>query len=200
MQLPLGIEVPIPTFEQFVFIQVALLTAVAGLAVVMSRNLFHSALALTLTFFGVAGVYVFLEAEFLAVSQVLVYVGAIAMLIAFAIMLTRSMMYGRTSPLNNQWGKSSLFALLFFMGLLAFARATPWPAADELVVADETVVNALGTPPRLFVWPADRVIPDEALISALGKEFVTTYVIAFEVLGLLLLLALVGAVMLARDR
>ena len=81
MQLPLGIEVPIPTFEQFVFIQVALLTAVAGLAVVISRNLFHSALALTLTFFGVAGVYVFLEAEFLAVSQVLVYVGAIAMLI-----------------------------------------------------------------------------------------------------------------------
>ena len=176
MQLPLGIEVPITTFEQFVFIQVALLTAVAGLAVVISRNLFHSALALTLTFFGVAGVYIFLEAEFLAVSQVLVYVGAIAMLIAFAIMLTRSMMYGRTSPLNNQWGKSSLFAFLFFIGLLAFARATPWPAAGEEVVADE------------------------ALIGALGREFVTTYVIAFEVLGLLLLLALVGAVMLARDR
>ncbi len=176
MELPLGIQVPIPTFEQFVFIQVALLTAVAGLVVVTSRNLFHSALALTLTFFGVAGIYVFLEAEFLAVSQVLVYVGAIAMLIAFAIMLTRSMMYGRTSPLNNQWGKSSLFALLFFMALLAFARATPWPAASEEVVADE------------------------AMIGALGREFVTTYVIAFEVLGLLLLLALVGAVMLARDR
>ena len=158
------------------FIQVALLTAVAGLTVVMSRNLFHSALALTLTFFGVAGIYIFLEAEFLAVSQVLVYVGAIAMLIAFAIMLTRSMMYGSTSPLNNQWGKSSLFALLFFMGLLAFARATPWPSEGEPVVADE------------------------ALIAALGREFVTTYVIAFEVLGLLLLLALVGAVMLARDR
>ena len=200
MQLPLGIEVPIPTFEQFVFIQVALLTAVAGLAVVTSRNLFHSALALTLTFFGVAGVYVFLEAEFLAVSQVLVYVGAIAMLIAFAIMLTRSMMYGRTSPLNDQWGKSALFALLFFIGLLAFARATPWPTADEMVVADEAIVDALGVPPRLVVWPGDRVIADEALIRALGQEFVTTYVIAFEVLGLLLLLALVGAVMLARDK
>ena len=200
MQLPLGIEVPIPTFEQFVFIQVALLTAVAGLAVVTSRNLFHSALALTLTFFGVAGVYIFLEAEFLAVSQVLVYVGAIAMLIAFAIMLTRSMMYGRTSPLNDQWGKSALFALLFFIGLLAFARATPWPTADEMVVADEAIVDALGVPPRLVVWPGDRVIADEALIRALGQEFVTTYVIAFEVLGLLLLLALVGAVMLARDK
>ncbi len=200
MQLPLGIEVPIPTFEQFVFIQVALLTAVAGLAVVTSRNLFHSALALTLTFFGVAGVYIFLEAEFLAVSQVLVYVGAIAMLIAFAIMLTRSMMYGRTSPLNDQWGKSLLFALLFFIGLLAFARATPWPTADKMVVADEAIVNALGVPPRLVVWPGDRVIADEALIRALGQEFVTTYVIAFEVLGLLLLLALVGAVMLARDK
>lgn len=176
MQLPLGVEIPIPTFEQFIFLQVALLTAVAAMAVVTSRNLFHSALALTLTFFGVAGIYVFLEAEFLAVSQILVYVGAIAMLIAFAIMLTRSMMYGRTSPLNHQWGKSSLFALLFFMGLLAFVSAIPWPAAGEPVLADE------------------------ALIAALGKEFVTSYIIAFEVLGLLLLLALVGAVMLARDR
>ena len=125
MQLPLGIEVPIPTFEQFVFIQVALLTAVAGLAVVTSRNLFHSALALTLTFFGVAGVYVFLEAEFLAVSQVLVYVGAIAMLIAFAIMLTRSMMYGRTSPLNNQWGKSSCSPCSFSSGCLHLREPRP---------------------------------------------------------------------------
>lgn len=176
MELPLGIQVPIPTFEQFIFIQVALLTAVAGLLVVTSRNLFHSALALTLTFFGVAGVYIFLEAEFLAVSQILVYVGAIAMLIAFAIMLTRGMMYGRTSPLNHQWGKSSLFALLFFSALLAFVRATPWPA------------------------PGEAVLADEGLIRALGVEFVTTYVVAFEVLGLLLLVALVGAVMMARDR
>ena len=68
-----------------------------------------------------------------------------------------------------------------------------------MVVADEAIVDALGVPPRLVVWPADRVIADEALIRALGQEFVTTYVIAFEVLGLLLLLALVGAVMLARD-
>ena len=123
-----------------------------------------------------AGVYVFLEAEFLAVSQVLVYVGAIAMLIAFAIMLTRSMMYGRTFAAQQSVGQVIPVRSALFRRAACFARATPWPTAGEPVVADE------------------------ALIGALGREFVTTYVIAFEVLGLLLLLALVGAVMLARDK
>lgn len=172
---PIELPFPIPTVAQIVFGGIATFTAIMALLVVISRNLFHSALALVATLFGIAGVYVMLEAEFLAVSQILVYVGAIATLIAFAIMLTRSMMFGRTSPLNHQWGKSALFALLFFMALGAFMQAIPWPVGGGPVVADE------------------------AVIAQLGLEFVSTYVIAFEVLGLLLLVALVGAVMLARD-
>ncbi len=168
-------ELPIPSVGQLVFAAVALFTAISGLIVVASPNLFHNALALVATLFGVAGLYILLEAEFLAVSQVLVYVGAIATLITFAIMLTRSMMYGRTSPVNRQWGKAAIFAVLFFAVLLGFVQGIPWVSnMAELPSSQETIV-------------------------ALGMEFVTTYVVAFEVLGLLLLVALVGAVMLARD-
>lgn len=169
------IELPIPTVAQFVFIVIALFTAGAGLLVVISPNLFHNALALVGTLFGVAGLYILLQAEFLAVSQVLVYVGAIATLITFAIMLTRGMMHGRTSPMNRQFGRSALFAILFFLGLLGFVRSIPWPEAALPVTADE------------------------GMIARLGELFVGPYVVAFEVLGLLLLVALVGAVMLARD-
>lgn len=190
-------EIHLPSIEQVLFAGIALFTMVSAVLVVASPNLFHNALALVATLFGVAGLYVLLEAEFIAVSQVLVYVGAIATLITFAIMLTRGMMYGRTSPMNRQWGKSALFAVLFFVVLLGFVMSTPWvdeapvifAAADEAVAAAGEFITADG----LFVSP-------EAVIAALGVEFVTTYVVAFEVLGLLLLLALVGAVMLARDR
>lgn len=167
---------PIPTVSQLVFIAIALFTAASGFMVVASPNLFHNALALVATLFGVAGLYVLLEAEFIAVSQVLVYVGAIATLIIFAVMLTRSMMYGRTPPINRQWGKVALFAFLFFAALLGFLQGVPWPTESPIVAADES------------------------MIAALGVEFVTTYVVAFEILGLLLLVALVGAVLLARDR
>ncbi|MBX3052888.1 MAG: NADH-quinone oxidoreductase subunit J [Caldilineaceae bacterium] len=166
---------PLPTIGQLVFAGFALFTCASALGVVLAPNLFHGALALVATLFGVAGLYVMLEAEFLAVSQVLVYVGAIATLIVFAVMLTRSMMYGKTSPLNRQWGKTGLFAVLIFLGLYGFIGSIPW--ADS----------------------AAPVLADESMIAALGVQFVTDYVVAFEVLGLLLLVALVGAVMLARD-
>jgi NADH:ubiquinone oxidoreductase subunit 6 (subunit J) len=174
--MPFELPFPIPTVSQVIFIMLALFTAVTGFIVVATPNLFHSALALVGALFGVAGIYILLEAEFLAVSQVLVYVGAVATLITFAIMLTRGMMFGTTSPANRQWGKVALFATLFFTALLGFIMGVPWATTMSPVVADET------------------------MIAALGVEFVTTYVIAFEVLGLLLLVALVGAVMLARDR
>jgi NADH:ubiquinone oxidoreductase subunit 6 (subunit J) len=166
---------PLPSIGQLVFAGIAIFTCASALGVVLVRNLFHGALALVATLFGVAALYVMLEAEFLAVSQVLVYVGAIATLITFAIMLTRSMMYGKTSPMNRQWGKTGLFVVMLFLALMGFVNSIPW--ADS----------------------AAPVLTDESVIAALGELFVTKYVIAFEVLGLLLLVALVGAVMLARD-
>src|SRR5690606_11875856 len=107
---------PIPTVQQAVFIALALFTVVSALIVAVAPNLFHNALGLVATFFGVAGIYALLEAEFLAVSQILIYVGAISTLITFAIMLTRGMMYGRTSSTNRQVLSASIMAsLLFFV-------------------------------------------------------------------------------------
>lgn len=170
-------EAPIPTFQQFIFVQVALFTAVMTLLVVTTRNLFHSALALIGTLFGVAGVYAILEAEFVAVSQVLVYVGGISTLITFAIMLTRGMMFGVTSTINQQAGVSAIVVLMLFSVLLGFILQVPWPETGLEFTSD-----------------------GEAVIANLGQLFVTTYLVPFELMALLLLVALAGAILLARDR
>ncbi len=166
---------PVPTFTQVVFVLIAAFTVISGLGVVVARNLFHSALLLAATFFGVAGLYVMLEAEFLAVTQILIYVGAVATLITFAIMLTRGAMHGETNPLNRQWGKAALFAFLFLVGLLGYLGGIPWPAPFQAIQADE------------------------GLIARLGEQLVTRYMVSLEVMGLLLMVALVGAILLARD-
>jgi NADH-quinone oxidoreductase subunit J len=175
----LGVDLstlPVPTVQQVVFVLIALFTAVSALIVVLSRNLFHNALGLVATFFGVTGIYILLEAEFLAVSQVLIYVGAISTLITFAIMLTRGMMYGQTSPTNNQTLTASIVAVLFFLVLGGLLNNTPWP----------NVGAELGD--------------GEAIIAQLGELFVTDYLVPFELMALLLLVALAGAILLARDR
>ena len=160
---------------QAIFILVSVVTLGMALMVVLHRNLFMSALFLIGSFFGVAALYVLLEAEFLAVVQVIIYVGAIATLIIFAIMLSRGMMTGRTSPYNAQalWagvGCILLGAVLFYV----VALRVHWP-----VVAKEV--------------PADT-------IAQLGASLVGHYVIPFEVASVLLLAALIGAVMIAREK
>jgi NADH:ubiquinone oxidoreductase subunit 6 (subunit J) len=167
---------PIPTFAQAIFFGIALLTVAGSLIVVLSRNLFHSALGLVAAFFGAAGVYIIAEAEFVGVSQILIYVGAISTLITFAIMLTRGMMYGATSPRNRQSGTAAIITALTFVVLAALMNAVPWPHADETITDGEVI------------------------IARLGSAFVNEYVVAFILLALLLLVALAGAIVLARDR
>lgn len=166
----------LPTLQQATFIPIATFVAVAALFVVLSPNLFHSALGLVATLFGVAGIYALLEAEFVAVSQVLVYVGGITTLITFAIMLTRNMMFGVTSPINNQALTSGIMIGLFFVMLSGVLTSVPWPEVGA----------ELGD--------------GEAIIADLGELFVTQYLIPFELMALLLLVALAGAILLARDR
>ncbi|MCX6045354.1 MAG: NADH-quinone oxidoreductase subunit J [Chloroflexi bacterium] len=115
---------PIPTLQQAVFIPLALFTAVCALLVVLSPNLFHNALALVGTLFGVAGIYALLEAEFLAISQILVYVWSISTLITFAIMLSRGMMFGATSKTNKQAGTAiDGIVVIGFIGWCNFVSA-----------------------------------------------------------------------------
>ena len=160
---------------QGVFIIVSLFTLVSALMVVIHRNLFISALFLVAAFFGVAALYVLLEAEFLAVAQILVYIGAIATLIIFAIMLSRGMMMGRTSPYNAQalWaGIGSVILGLLLLYIVSFK--IHWPVVQKSVPADT--------------------------ISNLGAALVGHYVIPFEVASVLLLAAVGGAGMIAREK
>lgn len=165
----------LPTLQQAIFLPLALMVAVAAIFTVTANNLFHSALGLVAALFGISGIYVMLEAEFLAVSQVLVYIGGITTLIAFAIMLTRGMMYGNTAKTNQQVLSSVLVALLFFLAMVSVVGNVAWP----------NVGAALGD--------------GEAIIANLGLQFVTTYLVPFQMMALLLLVALAGAIMLARD-
>ncbi len=160
---------------QVVFLLVSLFTVACAFMVVTHRNLFSSALFLVGTFFGVAALYVLLEAEFLAVAQVLIYVGAIATLIVFAIMLTRGMMSGRTSPRNEQavWaGLGSIVLGVVFLYLVVYR--VNWPVVEKAVPADT--------------------------IERLGASLVGHYLIPFELASVLLLAALIGAVLIAREK
>ncbi len=149
------------------------LTLVGALITVGTRNLLHSALGLVLALVGVAAIYFLLEAEFLAVVQILVYVGAIAVLILFAVMLTRGLMTAGLPAFNGQWIAAAGVALLFFFIFFFIAIGTHWPIKNFQVTTD--------------------------LTPKIGEQLMTTYVLPFEVASLLLLAALVGAIVIARE-
>lgn len=159
-----------------IFVVFTLMTLGGGLGVVSSRNLFHSALFLVLSFAGVVGYYVQLDAGFLAAVQLLIYIGAIAILILFAIMLSRGLMAQRQSQRNEQWWIAALVTLLTFVVLVVVLQQVDWPVADSQALAAPSVA-----------------------ISQLGQDLLGPYVIPFEVASVLLLVALVGAVILARE-
>ncbi|WP_165065029.1 NADH-quinone oxidoreductase subunit J family protein [Paludisphaera rhizosphaerae] len=182
---------------QLVFLVIATLGLLAALGTVLSRNLVHAALHLVGFFFCVACLFVLLDAEFLAAVQVLVYIGAVAILLMFGIMLTRNTRGDEGGSLSGPWRTPALaagfclFAVLFFgiNNAVSPSGTSPWsrmtsrpsiaPSADEAASAVER---------RQAVDDMARVV---------GVEFVTRYAMAFELAGLLLTAALVGAVALA---
>ena len=156
------------------FVFFALITLGAALMVVTTRNLLHSALWLIAAFFGIAAIFVMLQAEFLAVVQVLIYIGAISTLIIFAVMLTRRIMDPQQPRFNSQWGLVGGFAALLFVGLAAVVTRVAWPVATGSVPPDA--------------------------IQQLGAGFVGAYVVPFEVASVLLVVAMIGAIIIARER
>src|SRR5512140_2575541 len=105
------------TTEQIIFLIVAGATLATGLLVVTTRNLIHAALWLVATLFGVAILYTLLNAGFLAVVQVVVYIGAIAILFIFAVMLTRRQSAETGASVNKNWWAGAVMATLTFVGL-----------------------------------------------------------------------------------
>ena len=167
------------TGEQIIFLLVALFTLGSGLMVVTTRNLVHAALWLVSTLFGVAVTFALLHASFLAVVQVVVYIGAIAILFIFAVMLTRKDMRDQGPQMNPGWWVGAVIAVLVFAGLFFLLQG--WSGLSTMASA----------------YPADF-----DAISALGDALVspTAYVLPFEVASVLLVAALVGAVYVAFNR
>lgn len=164
------------TVSQVVFIILSLVALTGAAGVVLNRNLFRSALFLVLAFVGVAGFYVLLEAELLAMIQLLVYVGAISILIIFAIMLSHRIMAADFKARNEQWAIGSIAAVALFGGLIYVILSVHWPVVDASVPAG--AISKLG----------------QALIN------VDQFMLPFEVASILLLVALVGAVVIAREK
>lgn len=168
------------TAETFAFFVFSILILGGALAVVTNRNLIHGAIYLIISLFGGAGLFVLLSAPFLAAVQVLVYIGAIAILIIFAVMLTRGMTQMR-EVLNRQWWASALVGVLMF-GLLVVGVIVP-------------VWGVNGT-------NSSQPISDMVATTVdLGVAFVdgNQYVLPFEVASLLLTAAMIGAIVIARD-
>ncbi|MCL4393857.1 MAG: NADH-quinone oxidoreductase subunit J [Chloroflexi bacterium] len=155
------------------FFAMAAVALVGAFLAVSLRNLVRSALGLILSFMGVAGIYFVLEAEFVAIVQVIIYIGAISVLILFAIMLTRGLMSGAEAAENRQWIGGAFIALFLFAVIFFVAITTNWPVVQAPVSAD--------------------------LIPKIGTELVGQYVLPFEAASLLLLAALIGAIVIARE-
>jgi NADH-quinone oxidoreductase subunit J len=167
------------TGEQIIFILVALFTLGSGLMVVTTRNMVHAALWLVAALFGVAATFALLHASFLAVVQVVVYIGAIAILFIFAVMLTRKDMRDQGPQMNRGWWFGALLAVLVFAGLFALLQGwSGLSATASEIPAGFDAIAELGT----------------VLISP------DAYVLPFEVASVLLVAALVGAVYVAFNR
>jgi NADH-quinone oxidoreductase subunit J len=168
------------TAAHLIFLITAALTLGAAIFVVTARNLVHAALALIATFFGVAIVFVLLQAGFLATVQVVLYIGAIAILIIFAIMLTRRVMQDTGPQTNRQWWLAAIIGAALFGALLLSLRSVP-------------LLQGVTT-------PAQAIPPDT--IERLGFAFVdpNQYLLPFELASVLLLVALVGSIVIAADR
>ena len=167
------------TGEQIIFLLVALFTLVSGFMVVTTRNLVHAALWLVSTLFGVAVAYALLSAAFLAVVQVVVYIGAIAILFIFAVMLTRKDMRDQGPQMNANWWFGALLSVLTFVGLFFLLQG--WGGLSKTaaeIPAGFDAIAELG----------------DALVSPTG------YILPFEVASVLLVAALVGAVYVAFNR
>jgi NADH-quinone oxidoreductase subunit J len=163
---------------QILFMIVAAITLVSAVMVVSVRRMMHAALWLIMTLFGVALLFAMLDAGFYAVIQLIVYIGAIAILVIFAVMLTRKVMDDQGAQTTRFWWVAAIAVLAVFGGLTAVMLS--W---SKLQIGP-------GTPPGASLLTDFGV----ALVSPQG------YSIPFEVASVLLVAALVGAIYVAVDR
>jgi NADH:ubiquinone oxidoreductase subunit 6 (subunit J) len=161
------------TAEAVVFWVFATLTVASAAVVVLARTLIYSAFALLFTFFGVAGLYLLLGADFLAATQLLIYVGGILVLLLFGVMLTHRIYDLDLRTETTQLASGVIVAVGLFVILATTALRTQWPA--------------------VALTPAPTT-------KAIGRLFMGEYLLPFEAASVLLLVALLGAAMIVRRR
>jgi NADH-quinone oxidoreductase subunit J len=156
-----------------IFYIFAVITLVSAAVVVFSKNIVHAAFALLFAFFGVAGIYVFLLADFLAVTQLFIYVGGILVLIIFGVMLT-----SRQINVDSKIGTARILPAIVIAAavaetLLTVFWSTDWKVSPKLLELDKTAPQ-------------------------IGELLLTKYLLPFEIASIVLLVALLGAAMIAR--
>lgn len=160
---------------QIIFLFFALLTLSGAVVVVTARNLVHAALCMALCFFGVAGLFVLLEAPFLAVASVLIGVGGISILFLFVVMLTPGV--GRyMAGTSRRWPWSMTLTVIIFIGLVTMLTSVRWPTS--LAPLPQDTIPSLGV----------------ALVDP------NQYLLPFELVSVLLVAALIGAIFISRRK
>ncbi|CAH0153310.1 NADH-quinone oxidoreductase subunit J [Peribacillus sp. NPDC101481] len=158
--------------ELIAFIGLALVSIVGGVLLITLTKVVHMVIALVFTFLGIAGIYMLLSAEFVAIVQILIYSGAITIVMLFGIMLTKHQ--ENDAPAKGGWGNFSLLA-----AIAGFAVAVYLGIYNLDIPVQPTALHEENT-------------------KQIGIELFSKYVIPFEVMSVLLLVALVGAIVLAK--
>ena len=164
----------IPDLSYFLFGGICVFTILTALWVVLSPNLIHSAVSLLFTLFGIAGLYVFLYADFIAATQIIIYVGGILVLIIFGVMLTNNIDDPNLSNKSQNQLPGAIFSLALLIMLINIVLNTNW-YMEELITRESTV-------------------------NDIGMMLLSTYLLPFEIVSILLLAALIGAAMLSRKK
>ena len=163
--------------EAIVFYSVAALTIGSGILFMTSKKIVHSVFYAFILFMAVAGIYLILDAPFLAAAQIFIYGGAVTVLILFVVMVTVTDIHGRLKVSHSGIG---LIIVVFFASVLVFAiQATKWPVVKTVSRSGADLSN---------------------FMDKLAETLFKIYYFPFEVAGVLLLSALVGAVYLAREK
>lgn len=177
---------PSPIID-IVFWVIAVSTIIAAIAVVQLRDLFRAALFLIVSFLGVAGMFILLRAEFLAAVQVLIYIGAISILIIFAIMMTRDVDQG--NPFNMLRVPAGIVAVLFGVVAIFVVAGTSWNLLDT-AMGDDSLSASMND-------GVIKVFSDT--IPSIARLLVGNFVLAFEIVGVLLLAVIIGALAMVRE-
>jgi len=193
-----GTDDPINVSQTVAFGIIALMMVYGAIRVVTTRNVVHAAMWLVLVLAGAAAQYILLAAEFVAVTQVMVYIGAVVVLFLFGVMLTRAKLGQDGDLTRRNWYGGAVVAVVLF-GLLSFSlidtfedakvpeeRQLAYPTAESVSESDDGATVAVDPEARM------------SNTQALSDSIFSRYLIQFEIISVLLTAALVGAIVIAR--